>query len=44
MLLAMKADPTREASILITDRALDWFLQLYAWHGRHHIGHIKLTH
>lgn len=25
-------------------RALDWFLQLYAWHGRHHIGHIKLTH
>ena len=21
----------------------DWFLQLYAWHGRHHIGHIKLT-
>ena len=25
-------------------RALDWFLQLYAWHGRHHIGHIRLTH
>ena len=23
---------------------LDWMLQLYAWHGRHHIGHIKLTH
>lgn len=23
---------------------LDWFLQLYAWHGRHHIGHIKLTY
>jgi len=22
---------------------LDWFLQLYAWHGRHHIGHLKLT-
>jgi uncharacterized damage-inducible protein DinB len=22
---------------------LDWFLQLYAWHGRHHVGHIKLT-
>ena len=22
---------------------LDWMLQLYAWHGRHHIGHIKLT-
>jgi hypothetical protein len=22
---------------------IDWFLQLYAWHGRHHIGHIKLT-
>jgi DinB superfamily len=22
---------------------LDWFLQLYAWHGRHHIGHIRLT-
>ena len=24
-------------------RTLDWFLQLYAWHGRHHIGHIRLT-
>lgn len=24
-------------------RSIDWFLQLYAWHGRHHIGHIKLT-
>ena len=24
-------------------RSLDWLLQLYAWHGRHHIGHIKLT-
>ena len=24
-------------------RTIDWFLQLYAWHGRHHIGHIKLT-
>lgn len=23
---------------------LDWLLQLYAWHGRHHIGHIKLTY
>jgi len=22
---------------------LDWFLQLYAWHGRHHVGHLKLT-
>jgi hypothetical protein len=22
---------------------IDWFLQLYAWHGRHHIGHLKLT-
>jgi hypothetical protein len=22
---------------------LDWFLQLYAWHGRHHLGHLKLT-
>jgi hypothetical protein len=22
---------------------LDWLLQLYAWHGRHHIGHVKLT-
>ena len=21
---------------------LDWLLQLYAWHGRHHIGHIRL--
>lgn len=24
-------------------RTIDWFLQLYAWHGRHHIGHIRLT-
>ena len=24
-------------------RSLDWFLQLYAWHGRHHVGHLKLT-
>jgi hypothetical protein len=23
-------------------RTIDWFLQLYAWHGRHHIGHINL--
>ena len=23
--------------------SVDWLLQLYAWHGRHHIGHIKLT-
>jgi hypothetical protein len=22
---------------------VDWFLQLYAWHGRHHLGHLKLT-
>lgn len=22
---------------------IDWLLQLYAWHGRHHIGHIRLT-
>ncbi len=22
---------------------LDWFLQLYAWHGRHHVAHLKLT-
>jgi len=22
---------------------LDWFLQLYAWHGRHHVGHLTLT-
>lgn len=21
----------------------DWLLQLYAWHGRHHVGHVKLT-
>jgi len=45
MLLAMKeADFAREA--VHPDhgpRTLDWFLQLYAWHGRHHIGHIRLT-
>lgn len=22
---------------------LDWLLQLYAWHGRHHIGHLALV-
>jgi hypothetical protein len=45
MLLAMKdADFSREA--IHPDhgpRSIDWFLQLYAWHGRHHIAHIKLT-
>ena len=45
MLLAMsETDFTREA--IHPDhgaRTIDWFLQLYAWHGRHHIGHIKLT-
>ncbi|MGE3275046.1 MAG: YfiT family bacillithiol transferase [Vicinamibacterales bacterium] len=23
--------------------SLDWLLQVYAWHGRHHLGHIKLA-
>ena len=45
MLLAMsEADFSREA--IHPDhgpRSIDWFLQLYAWHGRHHIGHLKLT-
>lgn len=45
MLLAMsEADFTREA--IHPDhgsRSIDWFLQLYAWHGRHHVGHLKLT-
>lgn len=45
MLLAMNdADFAREA--IHPDhgaKTVDWFLQLYAWHGRHHIGHIKLT-
>jgi hypothetical protein len=45
MLLAMRdADFTREA--IHPDhgpRTIDWFLQLYAWHGRHHVGHVKLT-
>jgi uncharacterized damage-inducible protein DinB len=22
---------------------LDWLLQLYAWHGRHHVGHLGLV-
>jgi hypothetical protein len=45
MLLAMTdADFAREAIHPENGtRALDWFLQLYAWHGRHHIGHITLT-
>ena len=45
MLLAMRdADFTREA--IHPDHGpitIDWLLQLYAWHGRHHIGHLKLT-
>ncbi|MEP6783583.1 MAG: YfiT family bacillithiol transferase [Acidobacteriota bacterium] len=45
MLLAMTdADFKRE--LIHPDygpRPIDWFLQMYAWHGRHHIGHIKLT-
>ncbi len=46
MLLAMRdSDFTREAIHPEHGaRTLDWFLQLYAWHGRHHIGHIKLTY
>ena len=45
MLLAMRdTDFTREA--VHPDHGpitVDWLLQLYAWHGRHHIGHLKLT-
>jgi hypothetical protein len=45
MLVAMRdADFSREAiHPEHGPRSIDWFLQLYAWHGRHHIGHIKLT-
>src|SRR5215213_5121637 len=45
MLLSLKdSDFSREAVHPENGtRTLDWFLQLYAWHGRHHIGHIKLT-
>lgn len=45
LLLAMTdADFTREAiHPEHGPRTLDWYLQLYAWHGRHHIGHITLT-
>jgi DinB superfamily len=25
------------------DVTLDFFLQMYAWHGRHHLGHIRLV-
>lgn len=45
MLLAMKEpDFLREA--IHPDhgpKTIDWFLQLYAWHGRHHVGHVRLT-
>lgn len=45
MLLAMRdADFRREA--IHPERGtitVDWLLQLYAWHGRHHLGHLKLT-
>jgi hypothetical protein len=45
MLLAMSPDDfTREAvHPEHGPRTIDWFLQLYAWHGRHHIGHVRLT-
>ena len=45
MLLAMKDTDFTRAAIHPDHgpRTLDWFLQLYAWHGRHHIGHIRLT-
>jgi hypothetical protein len=45
MLLAMKAGDFSRAAVHPDHgpRTLDWFLQLYAWHGRHHIGHVKLT-
>ena len=45
MLKAMReSDFTREAvHPEHGPRTVDWFLQLYAWHGRHHIGHVKLT-
>jgi hypothetical protein len=45
MLLAMKDADFIRAAIHPDHgpRTLDWFLQLYAWHGRHHIGHIRLT-
>jgi len=23
--------------------SIDWLLQMYAWHGRHHLGHIRLV-
>ncbi len=23
--------------------SIDWLLQMYAWHGRHHIGHLRLV-
>ncbi|MEW6320853.1 MAG: YfiT family bacillithiol transferase [Acidobacteriota bacterium] len=23
--------------------SVDWLLQLYAWHSRHHVGHVKLA-
>ena len=45
MLLAMTgADFAREAvHPEHGPKTVDWFLQLYAWHGRHHVGHVKLT-
>ncbi|MEO8677963.1 MAG: YfiT family bacillithiol transferase [Vicinamibacterales bacterium] len=44
MLEAMSQEDFNRAAVH-PDRGpvtLDWFLQLYAWHGRHHIGHLKL--
>src|SRR5918993_758797 len=45
MLLAMEdGDFAREAvHPEHGPKTVDWFLQLYAWHGRHHVAHIKLT-
>lgn len=45
MLMAMRpSDFTREAVHPEHGPVtVDWFLQLYAWHGRHHVGHVKLV-
>jgi hypothetical protein len=45
MLLAMRDTDFTRGAIHPEHGAItvDWLLQLYAWHGRHHLGHLTLT-
>ena len=43
ILLGHMQEPDFKRTLVHPDRGLvdnDWLLQLYAWHGRHHVGHV----